>query len=123
MAQTHCTKQQAVLLWCVRAAGYASVLGRIRRALALGAVTWGTMVRIGVGYVGLVALAVMTNSLTLRLPLIYYKQRRSKVCLLPSHSPLEVFSVVGLCVGVMGVEQVVGVPMGGRGGGGGRVEG
>ena len=30
-------------------------------------------------YIGLVMLAVFINSLSLRLPLIYYKQRRSKV--------------------------------------------
>lgn len=71
----------------VLAAGYASVLGRVRRAMALGVVTWGTMVPIGVGYMCLVALAVITNTLTLRLPLIYYKQRRSKVCLLSLQPP------------------------------------
>lgn len=35
--------------------------------------------RIGVGYMGLVFLAVLISSLSLRFPLIYYKQRRSKV--------------------------------------------
>ena len=80
---------------CVLAAGYASVVARIRRAVALGAVTRGAMVRIGVGYMGLVALAVITNSLTLRLPLIYYKQRRSKVCLLFTLTPLSRVSLCG----------------------------
>ena len=115
MAQDHLTKQRAVLPVCVRAADYASVLGHISRALALGAVTRGAVVRIGVGYMGLTALAVVINNLTLRLPLIYYKQRRSKVGLLPPHTPhFEVFSVVGLLVGTRGaaVGLVVGVRLG-----------
>ena len=89
--------QTALFQPCVLAADYASVLNRIRAALALGAVTRATMGRIGVGYMGLVALAVMTNTLTLRLPLIYYKQRRSKVCLLLLHSPLLVFCGGAFC--------------------------
>ena len=63
------------------AADYAGVLKRISEGLAIGVVTQSSLVRIGAGYMGLVFLAVLISSLSLRYQLIYYKQRRSKVSL------------------------------------------
>lgn len=64
---------------CVFAADYVGVVGRVSRGFQQGLVSASSLVYIGVGYMALVVLAVLTNSLALHLPLIYYKQRRSKV--------------------------------------------
>ncbi|KAL3147954.1 hypothetical protein ABBQ38_014249 [Trebouxia sp. C0009 RCD-2024] len=57
---------------------YAKAVGRVSKGFQLGMVSASSLVSIGVGYMVLVVLAVLTNSLALHLPLIYYKQRRSK---------------------------------------------
>ena len=60
-------------------ADYATVLNKAALIVGLGNVTPITVGMLVAAYIGLVMLAVFINSLSLRLPLIYYKQRRSKV--------------------------------------------
>lgn len=57
---------------------YATVLNKAALIVGLGNVTPITVGMLVAAYIGLVMLAVFINSLSLRLPLIYYKQRRSK---------------------------------------------
>ena len=68
---------------CACAADYAKAVGRVSKGFQAGLVSTSSLVTIGAGYMVLVVLAVLTNSLALHLPLIYYKQRRSKVRTLP----------------------------------------
>ncbi|DBA87649.1 TPA: hypothetical protein ACH3X1_004659 [Trebouxia sp. C0004] len=57
---------------------YAVVLNKAALIVGLGNVSPTTVGALVAAYIGLVMLAVFINSLSLRLPLIYYKQRRSK---------------------------------------------
>lgn len=55
------------------------VLNRAALVVGLGKVSALTVGMLVAAYMGLVMLAVFINGLSLRLKLIYYKQRRSKV--------------------------------------------
>lgn len=57
---------------------YAVVLNKAALIVGLGNVSPTTVGALVAAYIGLVMLAVFINSLSLHLPLIYYKQRRSK---------------------------------------------
>ena len=60
-------------------ADYAVTLNKAALIVGAGKVSPATVGMLAAAYMCLVMLAVFINSLSLRLPLIYYKQRRSKV--------------------------------------------
>lgn len=60
-------------------ADYSVTLNKAALIVGAGKVSPATVGMLAAAYMCLVMLAVFINSLSLRLPLIYYKQRRSKV--------------------------------------------
>ncbi len=75
----HSTASTLALTGLICCADYAVVLNKAALTVGLGNVSPTTVGALVAAYIGLVVLAVFINSLSLRLPLIYYKQRRSKV--------------------------------------------
>ena len=76
---SHSIASTPALTGLICCADYAVVLNKAALIVGLGNVPATTVGVLVTAYIGLVMLAVFINSLSLRLPLIYYKQRRSKV--------------------------------------------
>ena len=71
-------------------ADYSVTLNKAALIVGAGKVSPATVGMLAAAYMCLVMLAVFINSLSLRLPLIYYKQRRSKVQSIVSFACLPV---------------------------------
>ena len=90
--------------WYFAAADYAVVLNKATVIVSMGKIQPFTIAMLVAAYLGLVILTVFINGLSLRLRLIFYKQRRSKVrtmLLLLTHPKAQPVShSVGFCLNV-----------------------